>query len=198
VAHFFNGYSGGGFVMPTKIEQGIHAYFFEHDAFFKTKLDSRFKWLPYAAVFTAHLFGAKTKSRWLRQVFIASTAEGIRYLITDNLKTIFSERRPLPYVDHRSFPSGHTSTSFSAAYFMHEELKQTMPLLSCAGYACAVSTGVMRLMKSRHWLKDVIAGAAIGVLCAKLAYYSVHKLHQRLEKRCEEHKLSRQVTEFNP
>jgi membrane-associated phospholipid phosphatase len=75
---------------------------------------------------------------------------------------------------------------------MHEELKQAMPVLCYAGYACAVSTGVMRLMKSQHWLKDVMAGAAIGVLCAKLAYYSVHKLHQRLEKRCEEHELSRQ------
>ena len=180
--------------MPTGIEQGIHAYFLEHDAFFKTKLDTRFKWLAYAATFTAHLFGARTKSKWLRQLLIASTAEGLRYLITDNLKTIFSERRPLPYVDHRSFPSGHTSTSFSGAYVMREELKDVAPVLSYAGYACAVCTGVMRLMKSRHWLKDVMAGAVVGILCAKLAYYSVQKLHQRMAKKCEDDKLSGQLS----
>src|SRR6476620_3698138 len=147
--------------MPTKIEQNIHAYFLQHDAFFKTKLDSCFKWLAYASTFSAHILGVKTKSTWLKQLLIAGTAEGIRYLITNSIKNISAERRPLPYVDRRSFPSGHTSASFSGAYFMQHELKESMPVLSYAGYTWAVSTGVIRLMKSRHWLKDVLAGAVI-------------------------------------
>jgi membrane-associated phospholipid phosphatase len=169
--------------MPTKIEQSIHAYYLEHDAFFKTKLDSCFKWLAYASTFAAHICGVKTKSNWLKQMLIAGAAEGIRYLITDNIKNISTERRPLPYLDHRSFPSGHTSASFSGAYFMHHELKESVPVLSYAGYACAVSTAVIRLMKSRHWLKDVMAGAVIGIVSAKLAIMAVNKLYSVKKQR---------------
>lgn len=169
--------------MPTKIEQGIHTYFLEHDALFSTKMDSLFKWLPYAGAFTAHLFGVKTKNEWLKQLLIAGFAEGLRYLITDTIKNIATERRPLPYFDHRSFPSGHTSSSFGGAYFMHVELKQTLPVLSHAGYACAICTGVIRLMKNRHWLKDVVAGAVIGIACAKIAYVCVEKAYGLLKNR---------------
>ena len=66
---------------------------------------------------------------------------------------------------------------------MHEELKQSMPVFSYAGYACAISTGVIRLMKSRHWLKDVVAGAIIGVACAKLAYVGVKQAYRLVKNR---------------
>lgn len=165
--------------MPTKIEQGIHTYFLEHDGLPRTRLDSCFKWLPYAATFVAHLSGVKTRNNWMRQMLIAGTAESIRYLVTDSLKNISTERRPLPYLGHRSFPSGHTSSSFCGAYFMHEELKEAMPVLSYAGYACAVSTGVIRLMKSRHWLKDVLAGAVIGLVCAMVAYTGARLVYRK-------------------
>ena len=174
--------------MLTKPEKRIHAYFLEHDAFFKTKVDSLFKWIPYAATFTAHLFGARTRSGWLRQILIAGAAEGMRYLLTDSIKNISTERRPLPYVDHRSFPSGHASSSFAGACFMCTELSESMPVLSVAGYACAVTTAVLRLMKSRHWLKDVVAGAIIGVASVKLAFAAADKIwaRKREEVDCSE------------
>jgi membrane-associated phospholipid phosphatase len=165
--------------MLTKPEKRIHAYFLEHDAFFNTKVDSLFKWIPYAATFTAHLFGARTRSGWLRQILVAGAAEGIRYLITDSIKNISTERRPLPYVDHRSFPSGHTSSSFAGACFMCTELGESMPVLSVAGYACAVTTAVIRLMKSRHWLKDVMAGAVIGVASVKITFAIADRIRAR-------------------
>jgi membrane-associated phospholipid phosphatase len=31
-------------------------------------------------------------------------------------------------------------------------------------------------MKNRHWLQDVVAGAAIGIISTKLAYALVNKL----------------------
>ena len=162
--------------MATTIEKKIHKYFLEHDAFFRTRFDSYFKWIPYAAAFTAHLFGVQTKNKWLRELLIAGAAEGIRYLITDNVKNISTERRPLPYIDHRSFPSGHTSSSFAGAFFMQQELNKSLPVLSYAGYACAITTGVLRLMKNRHWLKDVMAGAVIGIVSVKLAFMVVDKV----------------------
>ncbi|MBO9572595.1 MAG: phosphatase PAP2 family protein [Chitinophagaceae bacterium] len=165
--------------MATSLEKGVHNYFLEHDAFFNTKIDSYFKWLPIAATFTAHLCQVRTRDAWIKQLLIAGASEGIRYFVTDSLKNVSSEKRPLPYFDHRSFPSGHTSSSFAAAYFMRQELKQNMPALSYAGYLCAVSAAVIRLMKSKHWLKDVVAGAAIGVISAKLAFMIVDKLSSK-------------------
>jgi membrane-associated phospholipid phosphatase len=169
--------------MLTKIEKSLHAYFLQHDAFFKTKVDSYFKWIPYAATFAAHLLGVRTKNGWLKQMMIAAAAEGIRYLTVDNIKTIVTERRPLPYTDHRSFPSGHTSSAFSGALFMYEELKDCLPVLSYTGFACGAATGVLRLVKSRHWLKDVIAGAVIGMLSAKAAYTVVNKIYSLKNRR---------------
>src|SRR6476661_2812131 len=133
MAHFLILSRQKDFAMPTRIEKSIHAYFLEHDAFFHTKLDSCFKWLPYAAPFTAHLFGIKAKNTWLKQLLLAGATEGIRYLITDNIKNFSTEKRPSPSVGNRSFPSGHTSSSFSGAYFMQQELKYAMPVLSYGG-----------------------------------------------------------------
>ena len=172
--------------MATRMEKHIHNYFLKHDAFFKTKFDSYFKWIPYAATFTAHLFGVRTKNNWLRQLIVAGSAEALRYLITDNVKNISTERRPLPYIDRRSFPSGHSSSSFAGAFFMQQELNYSFPVLSYAGYACAVTTGVIRLMKSRHWLKDVMAGAVIGVVSAKLAFIAIDKLSAVINRREKE------------
>ena len=58
---------------------------------------------------------------------------------------------------------------------MHRELRGSIPVLSCAGYLAGTATGVIRIYKNKHWLKDVIAGAAIGIISAKVAYLIVNK-----------------------
>jgi membrane-associated phospholipid phosphatase len=58
-----------------------------------------------------------------------------------------------------------------------------MPVLSYAGYLGATTVAVIRVMKSRHWVRDVIAGAAIGIISTKVAYLLVNKLAQRRRRR---------------
>ena len=159
--------------MPTDVERAIHDYFLKHDLFFQTQVDDYLKWMPFAAVAVADLRGVRTHSSWRKQVLIAVLTEAIRYFIANGLKNVTKERRPVPNFDKRSFPSGHSSASFSAAQFMHHELRESLPVMSCAGYACAITTGIFRLMKNRHWLKDVLAGMAIGWLSAKFAFLFV-------------------------
>ena len=41
-----------------------------------------------------------------------------------------------------------------------------------AGYTVATATGVMRMLNNRHYLSDVVVGAAVGILTAELAYWA--------------------------
>ncbi|MCX6225677.1 MAG: phosphatase PAP2 family protein [Bacteroidia bacterium] len=45
-----------------------------------------------------------------------------------------------------------------------------------AGYTVAAGTGFMRMYNNRHWLTDVAAGAGIGILSTKLAYWVFPKI----------------------
>ena len=163
--------------MHTAVEKSIHKFFLERNGgIVNTSTDDRLKWMPYATVFLMDLFKVHTRSSWKKQVLIVGATEAIRYLIADNLKKLTDEHRPFPYTGHNSFPSGHTSSSFAGAEFLHKELRDSIPVLSCAGYLAATGAAFIRLRKNRHWLRDVIAGAAIGIASAKLAYFIFNKV----------------------
>lgn len=169
--------------MATGIERRTHHYFLEHDLFLNTHFDRALRWLPYAGVFAAHLCGAKTRSGWCKQVLTGTAIATVRYFVVDTIKNVSTERRPAPYSDKRSFPSGHTASSFASAQFMHQELKDAMPLFGCTGYLSGTVVAVLRVMKNRHWLKDVMAGAALGYLSAKLVSKAIERLYSKIESR---------------
>lgn len=162
--------------MITSIERSIHKYFLLKHPFFKTSADDKLKWTPFVLVFLGDIFGAKTKSGWKKQVLTAAAAEAIKYLLSDRLKKLTQQRRPAPYTGNHSFPSGHTCTSFSTAEMLHLEFRDSLPVLSYAGYLTATVVAAIRIAKNRHWLKDVVAGAALGILSTRLAYALINKL----------------------
>ena len=45
-------------------------------------------------------------------------------------------------------------------------------------YSVATSVGVLRMYHNRHWLTDVVAGAGIGILSTKTAYWLVPKINK--------------------
>jgi membrane-associated phospholipid phosphatase len=59
-----------------------------------------------------------------------------------------------------SFPSGHTSTAFSAATTLSDFY--TEPWVSYTCYSLASFVGVSRVMERTHWLSDCFVGAIIG------------------------------------
>lgn len=71
---------------------------------------------------------------------------------------------------NESFPSGHTSVSFTAAglsctHHLHAKLygNRAADALACAGsIALAASTGTLRVLGDRHYATDVWVGALIG------------------------------------
>lgn len=59
-----------------------------------------------------------------------------------------------------SFPSGHTSGSFAAATVLQRRFgwRAGVPAFAFASYV-----GVSRLSENKHYLSDVVAGAALGI-----------------------------------
>ncbi len=70
-----------------------------------------------------------------------------------------------------SFPSGHAAKAFMSATILHKEYGWRSPWFSIGGYTVAAVTGVSRIMNNRHWMSDVVAGAAIGIGSVHLGYY---------------------------
>lgn len=87
-------------------------------------------------------------------------------------------QRPRPYADFPlihllvdksstfSFPSGHTTSSFAAAYVLSKYLKKLSPLI----WILAVTIAFSRLYLFMHYPSDIIAGIVLGLLCGKVAF----------------------------
>lgn len=59
-----------------------------------------------------------------------------------------------------SFPSGHTAGAVAVARAVARDYPASAPL----GYAAATAAGAVQLPRGAHFLSDVLAGAAIGLL----------------------------------
>lgn len=79
---------------------------------------------------------------------------------TYGLKLSINKRRP-DDSDNNSFPSYHTSAAFQAATFIQQRYgwKYALP-----AYAGATFVGYSRKAAEKHFVEDIVAGAAIGIL----------------------------------
>lgn len=68
-----------------------------------------------------------------------------------------------------SFPSGHTSAAFAVAAALSSELGPEHGWVPFVAYPAAAWVGVSRVVDGKHWASDAFAGAAVGVLSARLA-----------------------------
>lgn len=136
----------------------------------KFKLDDYIQYSPAAAVYGLNLLGIKGKHSLKDRTIILAMSYVSMGIVVGTMKYSIRERRPDSDV-YNSFPSGHTATAFMGAEFLYREYKDVSPWIGYAGYSVAALTGYLRIYNDRHYLNDVIAGACIGILSTKLAYW---------------------------
>lgn len=97
-------------------------------------------------------------------VLQAGGSIGGTMLITQGMKEAFPSRRP-DGSDNKSFPSGHSSTSFAAAATLHNRHGWQAGL---PAYIVASFVGLSRVEARKHRVGDVLVGAAIGTTVGHL------------------------------
>lgn len=137
----------------------------------KFTIDDISQYAPFAAVYGLNAFGVKGKNNFRDRTIIL----GLSYLIMDTsvsgMKNLFDVERP-DGSSNTSFPSHHTATAFMGAEFLYQEYKDVSIWYGISGYVVAAGTGFFRLYNDRHWVTDVIAGAGVGMLSTKIAYWT--------------------------
>ncbi len=149
-----------------------------------THIDDYTQYLPALAVFTLDAAGIKGKNKPQQQFLLYAFGYATAAAIVKPMKRIVQRERPNSS-DFRSFPSGHTSTAFVAAEFLHQEFGHHSPWISVAGYATAAATGYLRLYNNQHWLGDVLAGAAIGMASTKFIYWVNREIKTKKKRKAQ-------------
>jgi undecaprenyl-diphosphatase len=129
-------------------------------------------WLWYGMGLVVALFGDSDRLPALLSAFVA-VGSGIGVFLV--LKRSCGRKRPCamhPHCwatllppDQFSFPSGHTITAFSMALTLGAFYPSMLPGL----LFCAASVAVSRILLGMHFLTDVLAGALIGTLLARMS-----------------------------
>lgn len=148
----------------------------------KITIDDFTQYLPAASVYGLNVMGIKGKSNFKDRTLILATSYLLVAATTLPLKSITQIQRP-DGSSYNSFPSGHTATAFAGAEFLWQEYKDVSIWYGVSGYIVATGTGFFRMYNDRHWLTDVAAGAGIGILCTKTAYWLYPKLQKLLFKK---------------
>lgn len=119
-------------------------------------------------------------SPWVRSLLFVCLAVALAMIVGDFLKWFFGRYRPeilfgqgrygfaffaQAYTQH-SFPSGHTLRIFSAM----TALSLLWPRARIPLLGVAVLVGVSRVVVTKHFPSDVVAGAFTGIFCALWAW----------------------------
>lgn len=123
------------------------------------RADEVLQFAPMATVWGLRLAGVKGKNEPKERLGIIALSYASLGLITFGMKAAVNEERP-DGRDCRSFPSGHTARAFMGAEMLYQEYKDVSPWIGYSGYAMAALTGYLRVYNNRHYLNDVVAGAA--------------------------------------
>ncbi len=136
---------------------------------YSNPIDDYLTFAPNALVFGLNIVGVKAKHSFKDRLLVSAMANSIMFATVTGLKYTTKVLRP-DGSERNSFPSGHTALAFTGAEIMNVEYGDQSVIYSIGGYAIGGVTGALRMVNNRHWLSDVVAGAGIGMLSAKIAY----------------------------
>ena len=155
----------------------------------KITVDDFSQYLPAASVYGLNALGIKGKHNLKDRTIILGTSYLLMSASVLSLKSITKVERPDGSA-FNSFPSGHTATAFAGAEFLWQEYKDVSVWYGISGYIVAAGTGAFRIYNDKHWLTDVVAGAGIGILSTKVAYWINPWIQEKIFKSKEKNSMS--------
>lgn len=123
--------------------------------------------------------GVKPRHDLTERLLIGVTSYATMTAIAYPMKKIIHERRP-DATDAESFPSGHCASAFLGAELVRIEYGGWYGL---GAYTMATGVAMLRMYNGRHWLGDVVAGAGVGILSARVGEWSVALWRKLLRKK---------------
>lgn len=130
-------------------------------------VDDYVQYLPIVTYLGLDFVGVSAKHSFKERLVAGTTAYMAMAVMVNATKYTAKEMRP-DSSRRNSFPSGHTATVFTGAELMREEYGLGIGI---ASYTVATGVAFLRLYNGRHWLNDVVAGAGIGILSARIGYW---------------------------
>ncbi len=141
--------------------------------------DDYLQYSPAIVMLGLNIAGLDARHKIKQQVTLVAISAAMTSASVYVAKTAVGRHRPDTGADN-SFPSGHTATAFMCAEMLHKEYGEYSPWISVAGYGIASATAFCRVYNDRHWMTDTLAGAGVGMLCAKFAYWIGPKVNRAL------------------
>ena len=127
------------------------------------------QYVPMAAAIGLNYCGAEARHPLRERIAVTATSYVALTAMAGALKLSVSECRP-DGSNNRSFPSGHAARAFAGAELVRSEYGWQWGI---SAYAVATGVGILRVAGEHHYVHDVLAGAAIGVFSARLAYWAL-------------------------
>lgn len=141
--------------------------------------DDYLQFAPAALMLGLKIGKVEGRSSWGRMLVSDAFSAAICAGIINSLKYSTRVLRP-DGSSYNSFPSGHTAVAFMTATMLHKEYGMTRsPWYSIAGYSMALATGISRQLNNRHWVSDVMVGAATGIISTELGYFLADLIYRQ-------------------
>ena len=115
-------------------------------------------WILWSSIITSSKIKKDSNKKFMSKIQYSTLAMVSNGLITVSMKRAFGRERPNGSCCD-SFPSGHTSHSFTMASIANELYGKNIGLIS---YGLATLVAVSRMNDNKHYLSDVIFGAGLG------------------------------------
>jgi len=125
-------------------------------------------WILWSSILATSLVDGK-KAEMSEKMEFSTLAMVTNGILTETMKRGFGRKRPNGSCC-KSFPSGHTSHSFTIATIVNELYGDQMGI---AAYCLAVLVATSRINDNKHYLSDVLFGAGLGTAVGRgfaLAY----------------------------
>ncbi len=129
--------------------------------------DDYLQYAPIVAYIGLDFVGIRAQNSFKERIAVTATSWLSLGIIVNGMKYTIREKRPDSNA-RNSFPSGHTATVFMGAELVRSEYGTYWGI---GAYTIACGVGFLRLWNNRHWVTDVIAGAGVGILSARIGYW---------------------------